>query len=227
MNLEETRESLKKVFEDKLSKAYAQVLKGEVDTKVDSYASIRKIEDVILEYLDCGGAIENGSTFGFAEKVLEESGSGIKMLNVRDFLNIRDGVEGSLTYDEAVERNSNLTLGEMRKLLSRRYEAYMYSSRIDMNKKLEYMSEFVQCGGIIGEAYVSMDKINENPEYLKLYEEIRAKSRENKDSRENEKSLLQQRETQLSSLEVEEKTISEAEALIDKQSEKEGQGIGE
>lgn len=51
---------------DKLSKAYAQVLKWEVDTKVDSHAPIRKIEDVILEYLDCGGTIESGSTFGFA-----------------------------------------------------------------------------------------------------------------------------------------------------------------
>lgn len=38
---------------------------------------------------------------------------------------------------------------------------------------------------------------------------------------------LQQREAQLSSLEAEERTISEAEALIDKQSAKEGQSIGE
>lgn len=227
MNLEETRESLKKVFENKLSKAYAQVLKGEVDTKGDSYAPIRKVEDVILEYLDCGGTIERGSAFEFAEKILEESGSGIKMLNVRDFLNIHDGVEGSLTYDEAVERNSNLTLGKLRNILSRRYESYMYSSGVDINKKLEYMSEFVQCGGIIGEAYVSMDKINGNPEYLKLYEEIRAKSRENKASREDEKLPLQQRENQLSSLEAEERKIEEAEALIDKQTEKEGQDIGE
>jgi len=223
MNLDETRGALKKVFEDKLSKAYAQILKGQVDTKGDSYAPIRKVEDVILEYLDCGGTIESGSTFEFAEKVLKESGSGIKRLNVRDFLNIRDGVEGSLTYDEAVERNSNLTLGEMRNLLSRRYQPYMYSGRIDISKKLEYMREFVQCGGIIGEAYVSMDKIKENPEYLKLYEEIQAKSRENKASREAEKSPLQQREGQLSSLEAEEIKITEAEALIDKQAEKTGE----
>ena len=227
MNLEKTRESLKKVFENKLSKAYAQVLKGEVNTNGDSYASIRKVEDVILEYLDCGGTIENGSAFEFAEKVLEKSGSGIKMLNVRDFLNIRDDVEGSLTYDEAVKRNSNLTLRELRKLLSKRYEAYMYSSRIDINKKLEYMSEFVQCGGIIGRDHISMEKINENPEYLKLYEEIQSKSKENEASRETEKSPLQQRESKLASLEAEEKTISEAEALIDKQTEKKGQNIGE
>lgn len=223
MNLEETREALKKVFEYKLSKAYVYVLKGEVDTKGDSYAPIRKVEDVILEYLDCGGTIESGNAFGFAEKVLKESGSGINRLNVRDFLNIRDGVEGSLTYDEAVERNSNLTLGEMRKLLSRRYAPYMYSSRIDINKRLEYMSEFVQCGGIIGEVYISMDKINENPEYLKLYGEIQAKSRENKASREAEKLPLQQKESQLSSLEAEERKITEAELLIGKQTEKTGE----
>ncbi len=43
----------------------------------------------------------------------------------------------------------------------------------------------------------------------------------------NNRSTLQQREEELSALEAEEKTISEAEALIDKQSEKEGQDIGE
>ena len=40
-------------------------------------------------------------------------------------------------------------------------------------------------------------------------------------------SPLQQRESELASLEAEEKTISEAEALIDKQTEKEGRNIGE
>lgn len=39
--------------------------------------------------------------------------------------------------------------------------------------------------------------------------------------------VLQQREEELSALEAEEKIISEAEALIDKQTEKEGQDIGE
>ena len=38
---------------------------------------------------------------------------------------------------------------------------------------------------------------------------------------------LSSKESELSSLEAEEKTISEAEALIDKQTEKEGQDIGE
>lgn len=42
-----------------------------------------------------------------------------------------------------------------------------------------------------------------------------------------EKSPLQQREAELSSLEAEEKTISEAEALINKQNQKEGYDIGE
>ena len=47
-------------------------------------------------------------------------------------------------------------------------------------------------------------------------------------SKDNSKlSPLQQRETELASLESEEKTISETEALIDKQNEKEGQDIGE
>ena len=40
-------------------------------------------------------------------------------------------------------------------------------------------------------------------------------------------SPLQKREAELSSLEAEEQTISEAEALIGKQTEKEGQDIGE
>lgn len=203
MNLDETRGALKKVFEDKLSKALAQILKGQVDTKGDSHAPIRKVEDVILEYLDCGGTIESGSTFEFAKKVIEESGFYINGLGVRDFLNIRDGVEGILTFDEAVERNSNLTLGEMRNILSRRYQLYKY----DISKQLEYMREFVQCGGIIEEAYVFIGEIKKNPEYLKLYEEIQAKSRENKTSREAEKSPLQQREGQLSSLEAEEKKL--------------------
>lgn len=41
------------------------------------------------------------------------------------------------------------------------------------------------------------------------------------------KSYLQQRESELASLEAEEKTISESESLIDKQTEKKGQNIGE
>lgn len=41
------------------------------------------------------------------------------------------------------------------------------------------------------------------------------------------KSYLQRREAELSALEAEEKTIDEAEALIDKQNAKEGQNIGE
>ena len=44
---------------------------------------------------------------------------------------------------------------------------------------------------------------------------------------EERKQWLQQREAKLSSLEAEEKTISEAEALIDKQTGKDGQDIGE
>ncbi len=43
----------------------------------------------------------------------------------------------------------------------------------------------------------------------------------------HKKGVLQEKETQLSSLEAEEQTISEAEALIGKQTEKEGQDIGE
>ena len=43
----------------------------------------------------------------------------------------------------------------------------------------------------------------------------------------NNRSILQQREEELSTLEAEAKTIAEAEALIDKQTEKEGQDIGE
>lgn len=42
-----------------------------------------------------------------------------------------------------------------------------------------------------------------------------------------EKTLLQQKEEELSSLEAEEKTISEAEALIDRQTGKDGRNIGE
>lgn len=48
-----------------------------------------------------------------------------------------------------------------------------------------------------------------------------------KEIEQDEKSLLQQKEAELSLLETEEKTISGAEALIDKQTEKEGQNIGE
>lgn len=47
------------------------------------------------------------------------------------------------------------------------------------------------------------------------------------EERTNIKSPLRQRENQLSSLEAEERKIEEAEALIDKQTEKEGQDIGE
>ena len=229
MNLEETRNALKQVFEDKLAKTYSKILKGEIETKSDSYAPIRRVGDVILEYLDCGGTIEAGSSFDFAEKVLEQSGSNIKRLNVTDFLKVNtNGVAESLTYDEAITRNSKLTLGEMRRILARRYQPYIYSGSVDIGERLEYMSEFVQCGGIIDENSLYIDKkIKDKPEYLKLYEQIQDKSNQNREERKVEKSPLQQKEQELSTLEAEEKTISKTEALIEKQTGKEGQDIGE
>ena len=64
---------------------------------------------------------------------------------------------------------------------------------------------------------ITIDKFEEYADYRKLLDEIhhiRAKE-------------LQKRDAELSSLEAEEKTISEAEALLDKQTKKEGQSIGE
>ena len=116
----------------------------------------------------------------------------------------------------------------MRRILARRYQPYIYSGSVDIGERLEYMSEFVQCGGIIDENSLYIDKkIKDKPEYLKLYEQIQDKSNQNREERKVEKSPLQQKEQELSTLEAEEKTIFETEALIEKQTGKEGQDIGE
>ena len=213
----------------------------------DTFAPIRRVEDVIFEYLDCGGMIESGSSFDFAVKVLEESGSGIKRMGVKNFLNPEKNI--GLSYEQAVERNSKLTLEEMRTILIGRYGPRMYSDKIEVGERLQYMSEFVQCGGVIKEFAISMDEINQNPEYLQLFQEIWGKSKENSSAREQESKInpgdgdfispeidaeinswfteagkpLPKREAELASLEAEERAITEAEALISKQSQKTGE----
>lgn len=251
MNLDETREALRKIFEDKLSIVYAKIFNGEYETPGDSSVARHAVEDVILEYLDCGGTIESGSNFAFVEKALKQGGFYIERLGVRDFLKSEDGVEGGLTYGEAVLRNSKLTLEEMRKILDRRYRPYFGYRGGDVDNRLKYMSEFVQCGGILqlnGLFYTDeIEEIKGNPEYLKLYQEIYAKSKDNLSARNKEKEKedvkeagaggfvspeveaevnswlngentpLKKREEQLSALEAEAQTITEAENLIDKQ----------
>ena len=75
---------------------------------------------------------------------------------------------------------------------------------------VDYQKEFYSIDDML-------EKVQFNEHYRKLLDEIHH-------IRANE---LQNREAELSSLEAEEKTISEAEALIGKQTEKEGQDIGE
>lgn len=263
MNLEETREALKKIFEDRLSQTYAQVLKGEIEIKDgDTYAPIRRVEDVILEYLDCGGIIESGSSFDFAVKVLEESGSGIKRLNVRNLLDSRWeetkvtalGGGESLRFSEAVERNSTLTLEELRYILDNYADIEM--SRIpDLGDRLEFMKQQVDLGSVLplepiylkSKQYGTIEEIKANPDYTSLYIEILNKSKENLSERKRERESiiepkgfidpeieaeikswftpedLQRREAELASLEAEDRTITEAEALVGKQAEKNGE----
>lgn len=61
----------------------------------------------------------------------------------------------------------------------------------------------------------------------KTLEYIKKNIEEIEEKNHKKKTPLQQKNAELSSLEAEEKTISEAEALINKQAEKEGQDIGE
>lgn len=84
--------------------------------------------------------------------------------------------------------------------LKKRYEYWGYDYDIDSNSVTE----------------IVRGKQQENNAFLDWLE-----------GKNDEQSPLQKRETELASLEAEEKTIAEAEALIEKQTEKEGQDIGE
>lgn len=91
-------------------------------------------------------------------------------------------------------------------------DAFYYWDIIDIIRKNETIRDMVL------RKITSLDITSEEyADYSKLLDEIHH-------IRANE---LQSREAELSELENEEKTISEAEALIDKQTEKEGQNIGE
>ena len=88
------------------------------------------------------------------------------------------------------------------------------------NNQIESQTENFENSECSQYASTFLQSIDDLP---KVYESIISGNYKN--TRNN--SLLQQKEAELSSLEAEEKSISEAEALIDKQAEKEGQYIGE
>lgn len=74
--------------------------------------------------------------------------------------------------------------------------------------------------------YRGMEYLRERYSTLDIeIQKIRDEIQQLRDGQKN--SPLQKREQELSSLEAEEKTITEAEALIDRQAQKEGQDIGE
>ena len=204
MNLEETRNSVKKLYENKLTSIFSDMLTGK---ETSPRYTISQIESTLIDYLELGGIIEKDSPIEFSKKILEQSNKNIEEINsFRNFLPGSFG-GGSIKYNNLITRNSNLSLEELRTIICNRFEPFMKSGK-DIETKLKYMSDFVQCGGIVNEENITyLDEINSNPEYLKTYSEIMNISKNNKKAR--ERFDLRKKEEELSSLEKEAKTYDE------------------
>ena len=124
---------------------------------------------------------------------------------------------GGPKFENKVELLSNM----VKRGVTRLEQTRPYSLRVD----LENLRESERLRWRLYEFREQDIYIKEPPEeidrQIKLLEHIKEFVLNHK------KSLLQQKETELSSLEAEEETISKAEALLDKQHGKEGQDIGE
>jgi len=114
MDLEETRQMLNKWFENKSVELFSKMLKGE-GSREDN---ICDMQFLIRDYLGCGGIIEPNSYLEFCKKVLEEIDE--RMYAVDDFSQEFHGIRGvyKMSHDEAVKRNPNLTLDELKTFIN-------------------------------------------------------------------------------------------------------------
>ena len=138
MNLEETRNNLEAVYTTKLLEAYK--LAAERAEEGDKYA-YWPVESMCHDYLQLGGVVREDSLFNEAIARTPDA-------ETNDYLNPNK----RLTFVDAVYRNDNLTLEEIRKCIAINTNLTVQAlASFKINTMVRVLTEFVQCGGILEE----------------------------------------------------------------------------
>lgn len=170
MNLEKTRNAINEVFGKKLDAIMKKVLKTYNREQAITYLS--QMEIILTEYLRIGGIIETGSIFEESKMLSDkkqETAGGYPLAEyyIEDYLT---GVkpQSSICFDEMNLRNSKLSLSDLRKILTNRYGSLISNFNEPMSQKLEYLEEFVRCGGTFEDISKSNDQdLSEGKRWLK------------------------------------------------------------
>ena len=205
MNLQETREALKSVFTTRLSTSYAKLFNDKVDIDED-------LITILQEYVSCGGIIEKGSSFEFSQQMLEQRGIRLpKQIHDQEHYIDENKV---ISYNDALQRNSNLTLEQLRNMIDNYFLAKEEYGSGDIESRLTNMKEYVECGGILSDyidnsLYEQLRESSENYfQYSDTYQNIITQSKENQSSRNLEQSQLQGLKAEHLKLETENDNLS-------------------
>lgn len=170
MNLEKTRNAINEVFGKKLDAIMKKVLKTYNREEAITYLS--QMEIILTEYLRIGGIIETGSIFEESKMLSDKKqktagGYPLAEYYIEDYLT---GVkpQSSIYFGEMNLRNSKLSLSDLRKILTNRYGSLISNFNEPMSQKLEYLEEFVRCGGTFEDISKSNDQdLSEGKRWLK------------------------------------------------------------
>ena len=155
MELEKARENLEYHF-------WTDLYIGKV------HDDILRLENIVLWYIELGMVVyENTDLEGFINFLDNEQKKhgmfSLKQYAIRDYLH-GDGSPSRdmkpLTFDEALLRNKELTLDELRFILNRRYGLFIASKNRSREEKLNLLQEFVSLGGVIDDILDSDDPID-------------------------------------------------------------------
>lgn len=138
MNLQETRYNLEIIYTLKLIEANKKI---ENKSKKNNNIDYWSVETVCHDYLQLGGIVNEKSPFN---EVIARNPLAI----INDFLS----EDNKLTFLQAIERNPNLTIQEIRKCIATNASLYIQSMPLATVPSLvKVLMEFVQCGGILDE----------------------------------------------------------------------------
>ena len=133
---------------------------------------LSQMEIILTEYLRIGGIIETGSIFEESKMLSDKKqktagGYPLAEYYIEDYLT---GVkpQSSIYFGEMNLRNSKLSLSDLRKILTNRYGSLISNFNEPMSQKLEYLEEFVRCGGTFEDISKSNDQdLSEGKRWLK------------------------------------------------------------
>lgn len=168
LNLLETRKAIDTLYLNKLLSSYAET-EREGKNPENSWHILSMCHD----YLQIGGSPGEDSPF-----------RDLVNMNPKDLTNNLLDLKQKMTFQEAVVRNQNLTLQEIRKCLSIITKLVIVETfKTDLLVKA--LLEFVQCGGVLEELEPTLSEYTrkieriEHSEYSIFLANIRASSRQN------------------------------------------------